>query len=129
MSDQSPLKRSLLIGGCLSDDPVGLWGSNMEVTPSDVDSLGEEEVRGGVLDSSRSAGGSLEPRGRSARGSLEPRGRSARGSLEPRGRSARGSLEPWVECLGSGSLSLGGDLAGISTHVSDDFIFLDDFSP
>ena len=118
MSDQSPLKRSLLIGGCLSDDPVGLWGSNMEVTPSDVDSLGEEEVRGGVLESGRSAGGSLEPRGR-----------SARGSLEPRGRSARGSLEPWGECLGSGSLSLGGDLAGFSTHVSDDFIFLDDFSP
>lgn len=33
----------------------------MEVTPSEVDSLGEEEVRGGVLDSGRSAGGSLEP--------------------------------------------------------------------
>lgn len=33
----------------------------MEVTPSEVDSLGEEEVRGGVLDSGRSKGGSLEP--------------------------------------------------------------------
>lgn len=31
----------------------------MEVTPSDVDCLGEEEVRGGVLDIGRSVGGSL----------------------------------------------------------------------